>query len=118
MTRVEQRTQKLIEQLGGVADLVGDRTRSEAAEVKRAARALAQLLKRKPAVKTASKAAPAPRRSAAAGAVKTGRKASATAKRSAVSKTKDGRSVSEVRRAAAYKAWETKRGKATKRKAR
>lgn len=118
MTRVEQRTQKLIEQLEGVADLVGDRTRSEAAEVKRAARALAQLLKRKPAAKTALKTAPAARRSAAASAAKTGRKASATAKRSTVSKTKDGRSLSEVRRAAAYKAWETKRSKVNKRKAR
>jgi len=118
MTRVEQRTQKLIEQLGGVADLLTDRSRSEAAEVKRAARALAQLLKRKPAAKTPSKTTPAPRRSAAAGAAKTGRKASTTAKWSAVSKTKDGRSVSEVRRAAAFKAWETKRGKTTKRKAR
>ncbi|HEY8380916.1 MAG TPA: hypothetical protein VIL09_02075 [Microvirga sp.] len=118
MTRVEQRTQKLIEQLGAVADLVEGRTRSEVAEVKRAARALAQLLKRKPASKAGPKAAPAPRRSAAAGAAKTGRKASAASKRSAASKTKDGRSLSEVRRAAAFKAWETKRGKVTKRKAR
>jgi hypothetical protein len=118
MTRVEQRTQKLIEQLGSVGDLVSDRSRSEAAEVKRAARALVSLLKRKSVSKSAPKAAPAGRRSASASAVKTGRKASTGAiKRSAPRVTKDGRTISEVRRAAAHKAWATKRQKARKRKA-
>jgi hypothetical protein len=116
MTRVEQRTQKLIEQLGNVGDLVVDRTRSDAAEVKRAARALTSLLKQKPATKAAQKATPAGRR-ATTSAAKAGRTASTpAAKRSGARKTKDGRSLSEVRRAAAHKAWETKRSKARKRK--
>ena len=119
MTRVEQRTQKLIEQLGNIGDLVADRTRSDAAEVKRTARTLVSLLKRKPAARGTAKSALLDRRSASAGAAKTGRKSSATAsKRTARSLTKDGRSISEVRRAAAHKAWETKRNKARKRKAR
>ncbi len=122
MTRVEQRTLKLIEQLGNVGELVGDRTRSDAAAVKRAARELAGLLKRKPAAKAVSKApakaAPAKRHSAVAAATKTGRKASTKgAKRTAARVTKDGRSISDVRRAAAHKAWATKRQNARKRKA-
>ncbi len=122
MTRVEQRTLKLIEQLGTIGDLVGDCTRSDAAAVKRAARELASLLKRKPAAKAAgkasAKAAPAKRHSAVAAAAKTGRKASTkAAKRTAVRVTKDGRSLSDVRRAAAHKAWATKRQNARKRKA-
>ncbi len=49
---------------------------------------------------------------------KTGRKASTkAAKRTAVRVTKDGRSISDVRRAAAHKAWATKRQNARKRKA-
>jgi hypothetical protein len=114
MTRLEQRTQKLIEQLGNVGDLVSDRSRSEAAEVKRAARTLTSLLKRRSATKVAAKT-PAGRRSAAATAAKTGRKASTAQKRGATRLTKDGRSISEVRRAAAHKAWETKRSNARKR---
>lgn len=59
MTRVEQRTLKLIEQLGSVGDLISDRSRSEAAEVKRVARALTSLLKRKPIAIGSRKAASA-----------------------------------------------------------
>ena len=115
MTRVEQRTQKLIEQLGNVGDLVSDRSRSEAAEVKRVARALTSLLKRRTSTRQTMKAAAA-RRSASVALVKTGRKsAAASQKRSATRVSKDGRSISEVRRAAAHKAWETKRQKARKR---
>jgi hypothetical protein len=115
MTRVEQRTQKLIEQLGNVGDLVSDRSRSEAAEVKRAARALTSLLKRKTSTRAAAKA-PAARRSASVALAKTGRKSTTSSqKRSTKRVTKDGRSISEVRRAAAHKAWETKRQKTRKR---
>ena len=115
MTRVEQRTQKLIEQLGNVGDLVSDRSRSEAAEVKRVARALTSLLKRKTSTRAAAKA-PASRRAASVAPAKTGRKSTAVSrKRSTARVTKDGRSISEVRRAAAHKAWETKRQKARKR---
>jgi hypothetical protein len=114
MTRVEQRTQKLIEQLGNVGDLVSDRSRSEAAEVKRAARALTSLLKRT-STRAAAKA-PAARRSASVALAKTGRKSTTSSqKRSTKRVTKDGRSISEVRRAAAHKAWETKRQKTRKR---
>ncbi len=121
MTRVEQRTLKLIEQLGNVGDLVSDRTRSDAAEVKRAARELAVLLKRKPAAKPTSKApakaASAKRHSAVAAATNTGRKASTKATKPAATRvTKDGRSISDVRRAAAHKAWTTKRQAARKSK--
>jgi len=116
MTRVEQRTHKLIEQLGSVGDLVSDRSRSEAAEVKRAARALTSLLKRKPKAAGVRKAAQTGRRSASIAVVKTGHKArSSSSKLSAPRVTKDGRSISDVRRAAAHKAWETKRQKARKR---
>ena len=111
MTRVEQRTQKLLQQLGNIEDLVSSRSRSEAAEVKRAARVLTSLLKRK----TSTQATSAARRSATVAPAKTGHKSTAASKKRGTSRaTKDGRSISEVRRAAAHKAWETKRQKAQK----
>jgi hypothetical protein len=119
MTRVEQRTQKLIETLGDVSELVVDRSRTEAAEVKRAARALASLLKKKPAAAKAPPKAPASRKAAssprAATATKRVAAKRAPAKAAAARTTKDGRSISEVRRAAAHKAWETKRSQTRKR---
>lgn len=122
MTWIEQRTLKLVEQLGTIGDLVADRTRSDGAAVKRAARELVSLLKRKPTVKAANKttvkSAPAKRHSTVAAATTTDRKTSVkAAKRVAARVTKDGRSISDVRRAAAHKAWATKRQAARKRKA-
>lgn len=119
MTRTEQRTQKLIDLLGSVGDLVTDRSRNEAAEVKRAARALTSLLKRKPSRASSTPKAQAVRSrtpATTASRSRTARKATRTVRaRGTGSVTKDGRSISEVRRAAAHKAWETKRQKARSR---
>lgn len=118
MTRTEQRTRKLIDMLGSVGDLVTDRSRSEAAEVRRAARVLTSLLK-KAGRTSSSRKTPARRGKTAATSAsrpRTTRKSAKTVRsRGAGPVTKDGRSISDVRRAAAHKAWETKRRKARSR---